>query len=158
MIKKLQAVAVFVFVFSTMAWAQQDPFVGTWKQNLAKSVYDPASLTPKMGNTLKRDAVGTDGIKTTVDGMDSQGNKTHTEYTCKFDGKDCTVTGSPDYNTQSIKKYGSNTWLIVNKKDGAVVRMLRGTVSNGGKTYTSITVGVDAKGNAFHNVAVYDKQ
>ena len=155
--KKLAVIVLFVCVVSLSAQAQ-DPFVGTWKQNLAKSVYDPTNLAPKAATTLKREAFGTDGIKTSTEGIDSQGNRTHLEYSCKYDGKDCPVTGSPDYDTQAIRKYGPNTWLIVNKKGGNVVRMLRGTVSNGGRTYTSITVGVDAKGNTFHNVAIYDKQ
>ena len=43
-------------VLCVAAQAQQDPLIGTWKQNMAKSKYDPANLTPKSGTTVKREA------------------------------------------------------------------------------------------------------
>ena len=155
--KTLLLIAISLFAFSS-AWAQQDPFLGTWKQNLAKSKYDPASGTPKAGTTVKREAAGS-GYKVTTDGMNAQGAPTHTEYTtATLDGKDYPLKGSADYDSVAIKKIDANTIITINKKGGATVRMLRTTVSKDGKTSTSDQVGYNAQGMAFHNVTVFDKQ
>ena len=144
-------------VLSSAGWAQQDPFIGTWKQNMAKSKYDPASVTPKAGTTVKREAAGANAYKVTTDGMNPQGATTHTEYTATLDGKDSPLKGSADYDSVSIKKTDANTLITVNRKGGTVVRMLRTVVSKDGKTSTSDQVGYNAQGSAFHNVTVFDK-
>jgi hypothetical protein len=156
----LAACVVTLLVASaTSAHAQQaDPFVGTWKQNLAKSTYDPASLTPKSGTTVKRAASGK-GYKLTADAVSAQGAATHTEYTAAtLDGKDYPLTGSKDYDSVALTRIDANTLITVDKKGGAVVRMLRTTVSKDGKTTTSVSVGYNSQGVAFHVVTVFDKQ
>jgi hypothetical protein len=59
--------------------------VGTWKLNVAKSKYSPGPAP--LSNTVKFDVID-GGIKLVADGVDSQGRKTHNEYTAKFDGTD----------------------------------------------------------------------
>jgi hypothetical protein len=66
--------------------------------------------------------------------------------------------GSTDYDSVAIKKIDANTIITINKKGGTVVRMLRTVVSKDGKTSTSDQVGYIARGGAFHNVTVFDKQ
>ena len=62
---------------STTAQAQAtDPWVGTWKTNLAKSTYTPGP-TPKVAATVKLDSAPGGGLKLTIDGADAQG-KPHT--------------------------------------------------------------------------------
>src|SRR5262249_7156109 len=56
-----------------------DPWVGTWKVNLAKSTYSPGPK-PQTAGTVKIEAVQ-DGFKTTIDGVNAQGQPTHTEAT-----------------------------------------------------------------------------
>ena len=159
--QRMFSLSMLVVMFSVLAsavWAQQDPFIGTWKQNMAKSKYDPASLTPKTGTTVKREAAGSNGYKVTTDGMNPQGASTHTEYSATLDGKDSPLKGSPDWDSVSIKKTDANTMITVNKKGGTTVRMLRTVVSKDGKTSTSEQVGYNAQGAAFHNVVIFDKQ
>ena len=156
----LQRVALFVFAFAlcaASAWAQQDPLVGTWKQNLAKTKNDPGPQ-PQNSITIKREAAANGALKTTVDGIDAQGKPTHTEYTAKYDGKDYPVTGSADSDAVAMTRIDLHTRVLINKKAGTVVRILRGTVSPDGKTYTAVSVGIDAQGRAFHNIGVFDKQ
>ena len=142
---------------SLYAQAQQDPFVGTWKQNLAKSKYDPANLTPRVGTTIKREASG-NGYKVTSDGVNAQGVATHTEYTvATLDGKDYPLTGS-EYDSSAFKRIDANTFIRVDKRGGAVARVVRIVVSKDGRTYTADSVGYNAQGVAFHNVTVFDKQ
>jgi hypothetical protein len=63
---------VLAVVLNGMALAQSDAFIGIWKQNLAKSKYDPASLTPKTAITLKREVAGSNGYKLTTDGKNAR--------------------------------------------------------------------------------------
>jgi hypothetical protein len=158
MYRRMQFVVMFLFVFSAAAWAQQDPFLGTWKQNMAKSVYDPASMTPKSGTTVKREAAPGGGVNITTDGMDAQGKPTHTEYTAKYDGKDNPVKGSPNYDTISLRLTNPNTRIAVYKKAGVVVRMSRTTVSKDGKSNITEDVGAYGTGPAFRSSAFFDKQ
>jgi hypothetical protein len=65
--------------------------IGTWKLNEAKSKLSPGA--PK-DHTVAYEAVD-DRVKVTMDGVDSAGKPTHTEWTGKFDGKDYPVTGDP---------------------------------------------------------------
>jgi len=71
---------------------------GTWKQNMAKSKYDPANLAAKSAGT-KWAAVGADGLKWVADGVDVQGKPTHSEFNGKFDGKDFPIKGIPIEDT-----------------------------------------------------------
>jgi hypothetical protein len=158
MFKRVLLFASVLTIASASAWAQQDPFLGNWKQNLAKSTYDPPTLKPKEGTTIKREAVANGMSKTTTDGTTSQGAKTHTEYAFKPDGKDYPVTGSQDYDTQSVRKIDSNTRVTVSKKGGMVTRMIRQTISKDGKTATNDTVGVNAQGQSYYQHVIYDKQ
>ena len=153
-------VSLIVFVFALAGaplWAQQDPQIGTWKLNLAKSKYSPGP-PPKSPTILKREASGPNGMKTTTDGVDAQGNKTHTESTVKFDGKDYPVTGSANYDTTAATRIDSNTTITVDKKGGTVVRMIYRAVAKDGKSYTAIQFGAYGNDPPFHNVVVYDKQ
>jgi hypothetical protein len=140
------------------ATAAKDPLLGTWKENLAKSTYDPASFTPKTQEIVRREVSGANGFRITVDRLDPQGAVAHTEYVAKLDGKDYPAAGSPDYDAVAMKRLDANTLIMVNKKRGAVVRMIRTTVSNDGKTSTTVAVGYNARGVAFHTVTVLEKQ
>ena len=71
--------ALFLFVVFGLAgslWAA-DPFIGTWKLNVAKSKAPDPSLLPK-SEVFKNVAQG-NLIKTTFDGVDSQGKSFHSE-------------------------------------------------------------------------------
>src|SRR5215468_8077676 len=77
-----------------------DPFLGTWKLNEDQSKIAPGS--PKL-TTVVYEAAG-DSVKVTTDGMDGEGQPTHSEWTGKFDGKDYPVTRDPNTDTRSYKK------------------------------------------------------
>ena len=138
-------------------WAQQDPAIGTWKLNLAKSKYSPANLAPKSGTT-KIEPFGKNGVKLTADGVNSQGNPTHIEYSAEADGKDYPEKGSPDADAVSLKRIDANTVEVTSKKGGKVMTTARWVFSDNGKTRTNTTKGTNAQGQAINNVAVYEKQ
>jgi hypothetical protein len=142
-----------LFVGLAMCSAQ-NPNLGTWKLNEAKSKLTPGS--PK-NLTVKYEAVG-DNIKGTIDGVDGQGKPTHTEWTGKFDGKDYPVTGDPMSDMRSIKQIDEHNYELTVKKGGKVTMTGKAVVSADGKTRTVTVSGMDATGKPVTATAVYDKQ
>jgi hypothetical protein len=149
----LGTAALVSFVVTLIA---ADAFIGTWKLDPSKSHYSPGNVP--QSNTLKVEAVGTDGIKVTTDGVNAAGQKTHTEYSAKFDGKDAAITGNPNANIVSVKRIDDHSMETTFKKDGKVMVVAKTVVSKDGKTRTTTTTGIDAEGRTVHNVAVYEKQ
>ncbi len=119
------------FVGAAVCFAD-DPQVGTWKLNEAKSKIGAGS--PKL-TTVVYEAAG-DGVKVTVDGTDGDGKPLHSEWTGKYDGKDYPVTGDPSTDTRSYKKVDDHTLAFTNKKGDKVIISGRGVVSADGKTRT----------------------
>jgi hypothetical protein len=134
-------------------FATDDPMMGTWKLNEAKSKILPGG--PK--NTTVIYAAAGDQIKVTTDGTDAQGKSAHTEWTGKFDGKDYAVTGDASADMRSYKMDGKNTLELANKKDGKVIVTGKVVVSADGKTRTVTLTMTDAKGAKVTSTAVYDK-
>jgi hypothetical protein len=128
--------------------------MGTWKLNEAKSKL-PAGVTK---NNMVVYAPAGDEVKVTVDGVTSDGQPSHNEWTGKFDGKDYPVTGDPGSDMRSYKEINDHTLELTTKKGGKVVTMGRIVVSPDGKTRTVTTTGPDASGKKTHSMGVYDRQ
>jgi len=131
----------------------QDPVIGTWKLNEAKSQI-PTGV-PK-NTTVVYEATG-DSVKVTMDGA-RDGKPVHTEWTGKFDGKDYPVTGDPNVDTRSYKKINDRTLASSAKKGGKVMTTARAVVSADGKSRTVNISGNDSTGKKVTGTAVYDKQ
>jgi hypothetical protein len=140
--------------FGTAVCFAEDPQMGTWKLNEAKSKSAPGA--PK-NHTVVYEATG-DNVKVSVDGTDKDGNATHNEWTGKFDGNDYPVTGDPTSDMRSYKKIGDRVLKMTIKKDGKVTITGRIIVSADGKTRIVTTGEAGAKGKGFRNRSVYDKQ
>ena len=141
------------FVGAAVRFAQ-DPNIGTWKLNEAKSQMPPGGL--KIG-TVVVTAEG-DNMKVTQDATDKDGKPIHIEWTGKFDGKDYTVTGNPALDSRSYQKIDDHTMVSTSKKDGKVVISARSVVSADGKTRTVHVTQTDSAGKKVTGTAVYDKQ
>jgi hypothetical protein len=141
------------FVGAAVCFAD-DPHMGTWKLNEAKSKIGPGA--PKI-TTVVYEAAG-DSIKVTVDGTNADGTPAHNEWTGKYDGKDYPVTGDPNADTRSAKKVNDHTLAFTNKKGDKITISGRGVVSADGKTRTVTLTGTDSKGKKYTTTAVYDKQ
>ena len=142
-----------LFASATVCLAQ-NPHMGTWKLNEAKSKFSKGA---SKNTTVVYEGAG-DSVKVIVDGVDGDGNATHNEWTGKFDGKSYPVTGDPTSDTRSYKKINNRTLALTGKKGGKISLNGRITVSANGKIRTVTTTGTDAKGKRFSNRAVYDKQ
>jgi len=141
------------FVAGAMCLAADNPQMGTWKLNEAKSKLAPG---PK-NTTVIYEAAG-DQVKVTVEGVDAEGKPTHNEWTGKFDSKDYPVTGDPTSDTRSYKQIDDHTLELTVKKDGKATVTGKVVVSADGKSRTVSTSGTDAKGSKVKNTSVYDKQ
>ena len=139
-----------------------DMLSGTWKISLAKSKYSPANLTPQSGTTKVETIAG--GVKVTVDGVDSQGRKTHNEYTVMFDGKNvpakATVDGkpSPDQDGTAWKKIDDFTYEATAILKGKPTTTNRIVIAKDGKSRTNTVTGKNAQGTTINNTVVYEKQ
>ena len=150
-------VAIVVVFLAGIGRAQSsNPFIGTWKMNVAKSTAKPGPLN-KSG-TVKIEAAGA-GAKYTVDNVAGDGTVRHWEYTTTYDGKDSRVTGNSPYgDTAALTHVDATTVQTVNKNGGKVTATQTSVVSADGKTRTVTTKGTDAKGQPVDNVTFYDKQ
>src|ERR1700683_711182 len=140
-------------IAGAVSFAADNPHIGTWKLNEAKSKFPPGAAK---NNTVVYEVVG-DQIKVTVDGVNANGKPTHSEWTGKFDGKDYPLTGDSDSDTRSYRKIDARTIALINKKDGKVVISGKVAVSADGKTRTVTLTSTDAAGKKTHSTAVYDK-
>ena len=132
----------------------QNPFMGTWKLNEAKSTLAPGM--PK-NNTVVYEPEGVD-VKITIDGTDSTGNPTHNEWTGKFDGKYYPVKGDPNSDSRSYTRKGIHELDFAMKNGTMVTTTGRIVASDDGKSRTVTSSGTDAQGKKFTSTTVYDKQ
>jgi hypothetical protein len=132
-----------------------DPFVGTWKLNVAKS-----KTTFKSGTTVVESAG--DGIRTTADMVRGDGTADHFTWTAKYDGRDNPVIGASPYGSGAhsiaLTRIDSHTAKIVTKLDGKVTITQTLVVSVDGKTRTIHTTGTDHTGQPVSTTAIYEKQ
>ena len=144
--------AIVVCFVGSLSFAQ-NPHMGTWKLNEAKSKI-PAGM---MKNTTVTYTAEGDNVKVTTDGTSGDGSAGHTEWTGKFDGKDYPLTGDPAADTRSYTKVNDHTLTLENKKGGSVTTTGRIVVSADGKTRTLNMNGTGADGKKFKATIVYDK-
>jgi len=152
---KTKAIALaisLVFVSVAMGF-QNDPHIGTWKLNEAKSKFAGKARN----QTVVYEAAG-DQTKVTVDGVDESGGAAHSEWTGKFDGKDYPVTGDANSDVRSYRKVNARTLALTGKKGDKTTLTGRIVISRDGKTRTVTTTATNAQGKKVTNVAFYDKQ
>jgi hypothetical protein len=119
---------------------------------------------PKGPNTQKIEAVE-NGSKLVADGVNAQGQRTHNEFTVKFDGKDYpqhpTIDGKPNpdaADTVAAKKIDDHTYEFTNKRKGTLLTTIKEVISKDGKTRTATITGTNAQGQAVNDTVVYEKQ
>ena len=154
--KKAALVAgLLLFTVPTFALAQNQPFEGTWKADIAKSRYEPGAA-PK-SETLRFEPVG-DRFKVSLDGVNQQGPY-HSEATGKFDGVDVPVVANPARQavfTYAFTRIDDRTWEIAIKVNGVRRLTVRNAVSDDGRTMRGVST-VTGPGQV-NQVVIYEKQ
>ena len=126
---KTIALTISLVFVSVALGFQNNPQMGTWKLNDAKSKIGTGG--PKL-STVIYEPVG-DSVKITVDGVDGDGKPLHSEWTGKFDGKDYPVTGDSNNDKRSYRKINDHTLTFTNKTATKIVSSGRVVVAADGK-------------------------
>jgi len=132
-----------------------DPVVGTWKLNLAKSSFNPG---PAPKSQMRAYVATADGIDLMYTGVAADGSAVNGKSSYKYDGKDYPISGMADYDTLSLKRIDANTIESTQKNAGKTTGTTIRSVSSDGKVLTLKSKGSNAKGQAYDNVMVFDKQ
>jgi len=136
----------------------RDPFIGVWKLNREKSKYESGGAPTSFTRTYEDRGGGT--IFMTTDVTIPQGSaRTYLVY--RRDGKAYPEAAA---GVQSIRMVSvtatdprtEDVYLIVDGKPSETPSTI--TISADGTTMTQVVSGRDAKGKAFTNTIVYDKQ
>ena len=154
----LSLMILSLFVFSVAAWADDNPLLGTWKINLAKTKYNAG--TPPKNQVITYATVG-DALRLTAEIDNAQGHQTNS-YTAKYDGKDYPFTSTArdavTGQTVRLKRMDANTTQRTTWFKGKQIGTVTEVVSQGGKTLTRTQKGVNAQGQPIDNIQVLDKQ
>lgn len=153
----LVSLAALLAASPTARTQSTDPWMGTWKVNLARSTYGPGPA-PTVAGTVKMEPMA-GGFKTTIDATSPQGQPTHTETVGKFDGNDNPVTGAQTPNTTAAyKRINGRTYVVMGKVGGNPTVTTRVVVSADGKSLTATQTGKNDRGENVNNVIVAEKQ
>ena len=148
-------VVVTAVMFSGLLMAQNNPFVGTWKLNLAKSK-DSSGAFPRE-ETLTVQMVG-DQRRTTLNGTARNGAPISFKYEVPDRGGTGKVLAGGPYDAVSGKRIDDNTREVSYMKGGKQMLQLRAAVSKDGKTLMFTVEGTDAQGKPVSGVAVFERQ
>lgn len=138
-----------------------EPWVGTWKLNIAKSKYNagPAPAAPT-ANTTKLEIVN--GVmRITTDTVNAQGQKNQVVRYVHFGTKEQgQASGNPAAAsvTYVYTSIDPRTYQWVTRVDGKVTTTTRLVLSPDGKTQTLTTTGTDAQGQAVNSVTMFERQ
>ena len=147
---------VIAATFTTIGIYGADTTVGTWKFNAAKS--KTTDINPVKSRTDTREETPDGGTKLTRAEELKDGTSRNYTYTCKYDGKECPVTGAP-FDSVSIKRVDAHTTSFESKHSATKFHVTgRVVVSKDGKTLTQTYKGTDAAGKRLNTKYVFDKQ
>ena len=150
----MAATALFSLT-SGVGFAQaSDPVMGTWTFNPAKSTFTPG---PGFKTGTVTYALGTPGIKVSVEAVTANGEKLQWGFAGDYDGKEYPVTGNPDADLVVLKRIDTRTTEASYKKAGKPTLTSTRVLSADGKTLTVTVKGTNAKGETVNNVLVFDK-
>jgi hypothetical protein len=154
LIMALAAAAGVTLVASGILLAQSNPFVGTWKLNLAKSK-DPGAF-PKE-ETLTVQVVGGQR-QVTIKGTATNGSPISFKYEVPDKGGLGKVLAGGPYDAVAGKRIDANTREVSYMMRGKGVLELRSAVSKDGNTMSLTVEGKDDQGRTFSGLAVFDRQ
>ena len=155
---RIIALVLGMLVVSAGLRADDNPLIGKWKVNLAKTKYNAG--TPPKNQVITYEMVG-DALKLTAEIDNAQGHQTNT-YTAKYDGKDypfnSTARDAVSGQMVRLKRIDANTTQRTTYFKGKQIGTVTEVVSKDGKTLTRTQKGVNAQGQPIDNVQVLDKQ
>jgi hypothetical protein len=148
------AVCALFLGAGSLAAADKNPFVGTWKLNVAASKFDPGP-PPKSQNRVWR-ASGS----VIITGVTQAGKAMAYSYILRGDDRKYPTSGAIPNGADlvSSKKVDSNTLMATFTKGGKQVESTKFTVSKDGKTLVIMVDGILPTGQKMNNETHWDKQ
>ena len=134
--------------------AANNPDVGVWKLNVAKSKYVPPPGPRSQTRTVV--ALPDGGVRVTIKGVSGSGKSINYTYTTHYNGEDSPLKGvgfPSGANTIAVKRIDASHTTQTDKKDGKVILQVTREVSADGKTET-----IHGTGDRITNLVVYEKQ
>jgi len=150
----------FLIAFSVITaalLAADNPFVGTWKLNVAKSKFTPGTAFKEA--TVTFETAG-DQMKRTFVGTNADGQQINEDSTIAWDGKPHKIEAPPNPPIMvTVKKVDENTLdVTVETADGKLLDTVKAVVATDGKSITVTNKGEDEKGRKLDNTEVFEKQ
>jgi hypothetical protein len=142
---------------ASLVRAQDNPYLGTWKLNAAKSKSEGLPVPKSMTRTVAAEG---DKVKYNYEGVMADGTAVAYSFTVAYDGKDYPVTGNGmpgGADSISIQREGTHMATAVLKKGGKEIGTSTSEVSKDGKVTTLKVTGM-VNGKPVTGVTVYDKQ
>lgn len=149
-------VALLMICTATMVSATDaDPIVGTWKLNLAKSVF---AGIPALKSQIRTYSGSARKLTLKMITVSAEGKETTTQATYQLDGKDYPSMGNLDFDSLSGVQLDTNTAEFTLKRAGKPVGKIRRAVSKDGRTLTINYVLTNADGVQTSALTVFDRQ
>jgi hypothetical protein len=131
---------------------------GTWKLNLAKSVF---TLGPAPAGQTQIYAQAGRGIRATVETVADGGVRIQYSYTANLDGKEYPILGEFTPNgaeTVALTAVDAFTIDATLRRTGAVVLTIRSVISTDGGELTLTSMGTNANEQPTNSVTVFERQ
>jgi hypothetical protein len=159
MTRALLLLAVSAMATSAAAQSKDDPALGTWKLNVARSTFTPGP--PIKGDTRSYEVNDEGWLIVTTETIQPDGRRTGVRFAAKFDGKPYPQIGrfAPTVTLITYEPVDRRT-LKYTQRDtkGTVLSTNTRTVSADGKTMTIEQRSMDAQGRPSVNVELFERQ
>lgn len=150
--KVISSLALFAFAGTLLA---QNPFVGTWKLDAAKTKY--TSGEPAKDTTLVIEEQG-DNLQVTATGTAADGSPLSVKYTVPVKGGAGQVQESATYDAVTSKVVSARVRENTYSKGGKQVSSRHVVVSKDGKTMMNTMKGMNNLGKLVAGTDVFEKQ
>ena len=147
------AAVLSVSAFQSAKAVKEEPIVGTWQLNAAKSRYLPGPGPISETRTYKR---GPNGVEGTIVRRFPDGRSERIEYVAEYD-REYPVIGTEDYDHILLKRIDERTAEAVLSHAGRVYGTARRAIAPSGNTMTITLRRETASGDVVMNTAVYEK-
>ena len=150
---------VVVLVLVPRVGAEVNPLLfGTWKLNLARSVYE-LGPPPKAQTQSYEPSDG--GMRVAVETISGNGARIAYGYAVKLDGMEYPVEGERTPNgadTIAVRSIDQFTTEATLRRSGEVVLTIRSVLSRDGKVLTLTSKGTNANELPTNSITVFDRQ
>jgi hypothetical protein len=157
-----RAVSVFAFLFlaavALPSFAEENPFLGTWKLNLEKSKFESAPAPKSQTRTI---AVQGNGVKYSFEGVSADGTPFAYSFVTYYDGTEAAITGNgtpAGADSVTLKLVNAHKAEGTLHKGGKDLGKVVAEVSKDGRVATVKLKGKTADGKEYSTESVYDKQ